>query len=114
MQAGSASWPGSIQEQWSLSKVGIGLCVVYLAATAGCVFSPLGAEGDPKGQFVLLPLPIALQLGALDAIGFRPVLGQWSWAGAYTLVVPPSLAGWYGVGWLFARALRPRRPSPEP
>ena len=97
-----------------MSKVGIGLCVVYLAATACCVYSSLGAEGDPKGQFVLLQLPIALQLEALDAIGFRPVPGQLSWAGAYTLVVPPTLAGLYGLGWLFARALRPGRPSPKP
>ena len=97
-----------------MSKVGIGLCVLYLAATACCVFSSLGAEGDPKGQFVLLQLPIALQLGALDAIGFRPVLRQLSWAGAYALLVPPTLAGLYGLGWLLARALRPGRRSPEP
>ncbi|ACD61002.1 hypothetical protein PXO_02663 [Xanthomonas oryzae pv. oryzae PXO99A] len=32
-----------------VSMVGVALCLLYLAATAFCVWGALSAQGDPKG-----------------------------------------------------------------
>ncbi|MBO9741265.1 hypothetical protein J7432_20215 [Xanthomonas axonopodis pv. begoniae] len=92
-----------------VSVVGVALCLLYLAATAFCVWGALSAQGDPKGYFVLLQLPLTPQLIALDALHADAWLTNMPWATSYVLLVPPFLAVLYAFGhavqWLIARLL---------
>lgn len=83
-----------------MSKAGLSLCFVYLAITALCVFASLTASGDPKGGFVLLQLPLVLQLAAIDGLGLGSALTNLPWVAAYLLIGLPTLALLYGVGWV--------------
>ncbi|OQP74781.1 hypothetical protein IA54_011720, partial [Xanthomonas phaseoli pv. syngonii LMG 9055] len=69
----------------------------------------LSAQGDPKGYFVLLQLPLTPQLIALDALHADAWLTNMLWATSYVLLVPPFLAVLYAFGhavqWLIARLL---------
>ncbi|MBV6844757.1 hypothetical protein KWH29_05275 [Xanthomonas campestris pv. paulliniae] len=91
-----------------VSVLGVALCLLYLAAAAFCVWGALSAQGDPKGHFVLLQLPLTPQLIALDALHADAWLTNMPWATSYALLVPPFLAVLYAVGyafqWLIARA----------
>ncbi|MFA4774827.1 hypothetical protein P2A04_18910 [Xanthomonas perforans] len=90
------------------SVLGVALCLLHLAAAAFCVWGALSAQGDPKGHFVLLQLPLTPQLIALDALHADAWLTNMPWATSYALLVPPFLAVLYAVGhafqWLIARA----------
>jgi hypothetical protein len=92
-----------------MSKVGLALCFLYAAASALCIWGSFATDGDNKGAFVLLQLPLALQLAALDWLGFRSLLSEMSWPVAYAFIGSLTLAFLYGVGWftgfLFKRAL---------
>ncbi|MCP3046398.1 hypothetical protein K6X13_04625 [Xanthomonas euvesicatoria pv. allii] len=91
-----------------VSVLGVALCLLYLAAAVFCVWGALSAQGDPKGHFVLLQLPLTPQLIALDALHADAWLTNMPWATSYALLVPPFLAVLYAVGhalqWLVARA----------
>ena len=64
-------------------------------------------SGDPKGTFVLKQLPIALQIALADALGFRALMTDMSWAAAYAIFFPLTIALLYGVGrlvtWLVSK-----------
>ncbi|MGS1014574.1 hypothetical protein ACVCL0_06665 [Rhodanobacter sp. UC4450_H17] len=83
-----------------MSKLGLTLCFLYVAVSALCVWGSFDAGGDSKGAFVLLQLPLAFQLEALDWLGFRPLLTKMSWPVAYASIGPLTLALLYGTGWL--------------
>jgi hypothetical protein len=82
----------------ALSKLGLGLCVVYLAIVCICVYGANTGGEDSKGAYVLLQLPLALQMAALDAIGLRGLYSGLSWVAAYLLFVPLTLIFLYSVG----------------
>ena len=82
------------------SKFGIGLCVVYALIIAVCVFSAQGA--DNKGAFVLLQLPIALQM-AIVPKSLYSTLENLSWLRAYLLFGTPTFLILYLFGWFLER-----------
>ncbi|AMU99992.1 hypothetical protein [Xanthomonas citri] len=88
-----------------VSMVGVALCLLYLAATAFCVWGALSAQGDPKGHFVLLQLPLTPQLIALDALHADAWLTNMRWETSYALLVPPFLAVLYAFGHAFQRLI---------
>ncbi|KER85517.1 hypothetical protein [Xanthomonas arboricola] len=89
------------------SVFGTVLCLLYVAATALCVWAASDAGGDPKGHFVLLQLPLTPQLTVLAAIGADAWLTDMPWVTSYLLLVPPFLAALYlfgyAVQWLIER-----------
>lgn len=89
-----------------LSRLGTVFCLIYLLPAIVCVAMAL-SSGDSKSRFVLLQLPIALQISALDAMGFRESLHGLSWPAAYLLLCVPVVAALYciglGLGLLFKR-----------
>lgn len=85
-----------------MSRIGLALCVLYAVLMGLCVWGSMAAEGDPKGAFVLLQLPLAMQLGALDWLGV-PGLSRLSWTAAYALIGLPTFALLYGAGWALGR-----------
>ena len=82
-----------------MSKVGLILCFLYSAIIGLCVWASLSSSGDPKGEFVLMQLPLTLQMAALHWLGLSSALSNLSWVGAYFLIAPPTLAVLYGLGW---------------
>ncbi|GGY56341.1 hypothetical protein GCM10007387_43520 [Pseudoduganella albidiflava] len=91
------------------SRTGLGLSGMYVAVTAAAVAAALWAEpGDPKGSYVLLQLPIALQLAALpDSLLQR--MGGMSWTMAYLAIWPPTLLALYALGHWAGYPFRRRR-----
>jgi hypothetical protein len=81
--------------------------MLYVAATALCMWAASDAVGDPKGHFVLLQLPLTPQLAVLDAFGADAWLTDMSWVTGYSLLVPPFLTVLYLFGyamqWLIER-----------
>jgi len=92
-----------------VSRVGIAFCVPYAIVIAACVAMSFGT-GDPKGGFVFLQLPIALQGGLLQAIGFGPLLSSLSWVPAYLLLALPTFAALYWLGRSIERWAKQQRP----
>lgn len=88
-----------------MSRLGLVLCAIYAAIILVCVAISLSADGDPKGQFVFMQLPIAMQAGLVQTLGFGSALASLSWPAAYALLGLPVFALLYGVGWLLSRAL---------
>ncbi len=89
-----------------ISKTGLGLCTLYLAFTALCVWGSLTTEGDPKGEFVLRQLPLTGALLLVDGLGLDSALDGLSWVACYALLVPLTLAFLYGFGWLVGKAIK--------
>ena len=81
-----------------LNRLGLSLCVVYLALTLLLVWAALSTEGDPKGHFVLLQLPIAFQLGVVDLLGLATYMREWSFPVAYSVFVPATCIVLYASG----------------
>jgi hypothetical protein len=81
-----------------LNRLGLILSVVYLALTLFLVWAALRTEGDLKGQFILLQLPIALQLAVLDLLGLAAHMHQWSFPVAYSVLVPAACFALYISG----------------
>jgi hypothetical protein len=86
-----------------MSKIGFILCFLYSLIAGLCVLASVSSTGDPKGEFVLLQLPLALQLAALDWLGLSSALSNLSWVAAYMLISPPTLALLYSVGWALGK-----------
>jgi hypothetical protein len=89
-----------------MSKIGLTLCLVYAALSGLCIWASLDSVGDPKGSFVLLQLPLTLQLGFLDWLGLGPLLSGMSWPVAYSVIGSLTFVGLYIFGWLISRAIR--------
>ena len=92
-----------------LNKLGFALCAIYLLMTILLLWSAYSTNGDVKGQFVLLQLPIALPLMLLDFLGVSGL--NWSWYVAYAVFIPLILLVLYYVGvgftymWRYSKAL---------
>lgn len=80
------------------NKTGLALCAIYLLLTGLCLWAAYSAGADFKGQFVMLQLPIALQLGLLDFVGFGALTHNLSWLTGYLILVPLTLLFLYSVG----------------
>jgi hypothetical protein len=80
------------------NALSLGLCLLYVAATAACWVEVLIKSGDPKGTFVLKQLPIALQIALADVLGFGSLMTDMSWAAAYAIFFPLTVALLYGLG----------------
>ena len=85
------------------SKLGIFFCAVYVISTCLCIYFGLRTDNyDAKGHYVLLQLPLALQMAALSAIGLAPLLVKLSWPAAYVIIGLPTLVLLYYLGRLLA------------
>ena len=80
------------------SKTGAALVLVYAVITVGCIIVSLVIQGDPKGSFVLLQLPIAFQIGPLQALGLGEFLASLGWVASYFIFGVPTIFGLYFVG----------------
>jgi hypothetical protein len=85
-----------------MSRTGFGLCAFYLGTTALFVWLALGSA-DVKSNVVLLQLPITLQFLLLDLVGLGYLFRDLNWVPVYLVIVPPTLALLYGVGYLLDR-----------
>lgn len=86
-----------------MSKAGFILCFLYSLIAGLCVWASVSSTGDTKGEFVLLQLPLALQLAALDWLGLSSALSNLPWVAAYMLIGLPTLALLYSVGWALGK-----------
>lgn len=82
--------------QRSFSITGAAFAGVYATASAICIAAALATD-DFKGQFVLLQLPIALQMSVLPATLLR-TMDDMSWPLAYLLFGLPTLGVLYLLG----------------
>ena len=92
-----------------MSRIGTSLCLVYALIIFACLAFAYSADGDFKGQYVFLQLPIAFQMAGIDAIGLSSQLQNISWVGAYALLGLPTFFLLYFVGW----AIDGRRSNPS-
>lgn len=81
-----------------MSRIGTTLCLIYALIIIVCFAFAYSADGDFKGQYVFLQLPIVLQMAGIDAIGLSPKLQNLSWVGAYGLLGLPTFLFLYFVG----------------
>lgn len=89
-----------------MSKFGIAFCLTYLLAIVVCVGFTLTANGDPKGQFVVAQIPIALQGSLAVGLGFGPAMAKLSWPEAYLYLAGPTFVLLYVAGWLITTIRR--------
>ena len=87
-----------VREMHHFNRLGLSLCAIYLALTLLLVWAALSTEGDPKGHFVLLQLPIALQLAVIDLLGLATYMREWSFPVAYLVFVPTTCIALYASG----------------
>lgn len=88
------------------SWTGIVFAALYLAVVILCIAGALSADGDDKGRFILLQLPLALQLALLHDLNLDRLLGDLSWTGGYLLIGLPTLALFYFAGWCLEKMVR--------
>ena len=98
----------------TMSRVGLLLCGIYAATIAACVGFVFLGSTDPKGNYVFLQLPIALQSAIVASLGMAPLLRDVSWPVAYVLLASPVFAPLYGLGALVDRMLGVRHSSDSP
>jgi len=82
-----------------MSRIGKTLCLTYALIIAICIAFSYSADGDFKGQYVFLQLPIVIQMAGIDAIGLSPKLQNLSWVSAYGALCLPTFLFLYFVGW---------------
>jgi hypothetical protein len=82
------------------SRLGLALASAYVLVTAFCVLASNSANADPKGSYVLLQLPIALQGSLLHALGLGDFLRGFSWTEAYFALGLPTVIALYAIGHL--------------
>ena len=85
------------------SSVGSWLAGIYVLASLACIAVGLLPGGDPKGRFVFLQFPIAVQGGLAQELGFAPYMENLSWVGAYALFGLPTVVLLYLVGYALQR-----------
>ncbi len=88
---------GNKQQKLTYSKVGLAFVVFYLILTLICVIWAFTVS-DPKGKFVLLQLPVALQLVVVQELGYIKLLVGLSWFVIYPLIIIPTLVILYQIG----------------
>lgn len=88
------------------SKTGAALVLVYAVITVGCFIASFVTQGDPKGSFVLLQLPITLQIGPFQALGQGKFVASLGWVASYVIFGIPTIFGLYFVGNMIGRAFR--------
>jgi hypothetical protein len=97
-----------------MSKIGLTFCLIYVAFAGLCIWASLDSSGDPKGSFVLLQLPLTLQLGLLDWLGLDSLLRGASWPAAYSVIGSLTLVALYLSGWLVSRVIRAMQGASNP
>lgn len=89
-----------------MSRLGLALCALYGTIVGVCAALAITSSGDPKGRFVFLQIPIALQAAALDALGLEWLIEPLSWGAAYLVLGVPTLAVLYLAGRFLGNRLR--------
>lgn len=82
------------------------LCVGYVVVTVACLGMAFLTVGDPKGHFVLLQLPIALQGALICSVGFCQLFEHLSWVAAYSYITLPTLGMLYFLGSRIERGIK--------
>ncbi len=85
-----------------LNRLGLSFIVIYLALTLLFVFFSIDA--DPKGRFVMLQIPITLQLAVVDLLGLADYTQKWSFPVAYAIFIPAACLFLYASGVALSRA----------
>lgn len=80
------------------SKAGAALSLAYAVITVGCIVASLVIQGDAKGRFVILQLPIAFQIGPFQALGLGEYLASLGWVASYLIFGIPTIFGLYFAG----------------
>ncbi|WP_207461286.1 hypothetical protein [Azospirillum sp. SYSU D00513] len=91
--------------QHRISITGLVLSGVYVAASLACIALGLSA-GDPKATFVMLQLPIALQMSAMHDLGMTRALETLDWFTAYAMIGGGTVVLLYGAGALTGQTVR--------
>jgi hypothetical protein len=84
----------------NMSKTGSILCGIYAAVIIICIAISASADGDFKGQFVFLQLPIALQLALVQELGLIEFFKEMTWFPAYLILGLPTFGLLYLLGLL--------------
>ncbi len=74
------------------------MCQIYAFIIAICIVISLLKDGDSKGKFVLMSVPISLQQAALRELNIVTPRGQLYWLKAYILIGLPTFMLLYFVG----------------
>ena len=82
------------------NKIGLIVASIYFIIVVACIVWAVLID-DPKGKFVILQLPLTLQMAGLDEIGILKYLPHISWASAYLLIGVPTLWFFYLIGCFF-------------
>lgn len=91
-----------------VSRTGLWFCAPYLAIIAVCMgFAYLG-KFDPKGSFVFLQLPVALQAALLVKLGFAEAFRLLPGWAIYVLLIAPVFVVLYAMGAWVDRLTAPR------
>lgn len=80
-----------------MSKLGLTLSTLYVTTSVLCILAGV-TSSDPKGSFVLLQLPLALQAALLHSLGIGRFLNNLSWPTVYVVLGLPTVAILYGTG----------------
>jgi len=85
-----------------LSKTGWGLAFIYFTLSIVCIIWAFTLV-DPKSKFVILQLPLALQMAGLHEIGLLKYFTDISWTMAYIIIGVPTLFIFYCIGWIIEK-----------
>ena len=83
-----------------MSRLGLLLAGIYISLIVFCLTLAYSAGSDYKGHYVLMQLPIALQISLLHELGLSDTLRNSSWLSAYFLLAVPTCVVLYGIGFL--------------
>lgn len=87
--------------KWNVARLnpfGLVLAMLYVIITAFLLWGAWDAGADDKGRYVLLQLPLALQMALLDTLGLMGWFSGISWWLAYFIFVPATCVGLYYIG----------------
>lgn len=82
-----------------MSRIGIILCLIYAVLIVICLAIAYSVDGDFKGQYVILQLPLVLQMTVVHGLGLSAKFQNVSWVGAYAILAPPTFVLLYLLGW---------------
>ena len=85
-----------------ISKVGLVLSLIYFLIVMGFVVWA-NTLIDPKSKFVILQLPLALQMAGLHEIGVLKYFTDISWTMAYIMIGIPTLLLFYFIGYFIEK-----------
>lgn len=88
------------------SRTGLCLVGIYFILTVLALITAF-STGDTKGNFVLLQLPIALQIGAMPESLLRQLAGL-SWGVAYLIIWPATALILYLLGYCAGYLVKPQ------